>query len=227
MIVTYSINTYWSSRKESLDECTERVFSCLSSLKSCDMLFSQWYIQAFSKKKAHSPLNISYDDISNALNNGRNRGDFDNTIIDELGYSIGLWTGGKESESASVNIRCGIYSLFVPNVCILRLPYKEDITARIFNIHTLTCFMRSFIDYFNPDWSIVLTSDLDIIPGKINVGWITYYRSQYYTLPPLGNTFKTDKLQNGSIVTIMPDDQNNDMNLDYDLLYKLRAEFNS
>jgi hypothetical protein len=56
------------------------------------------------------------------LTQGVNRGDLDNEVIPELGYSLSLHTGGANEGYVSLRIYCGCYSPWVGNNLVLMLP---------------------------------------------------------------------------------------------------------
>ncbi|AVH44753.1 Imm52 family immunity protein [Agrobacterium salinitolerans] len=155
---SYFAAAYWSSRKETLEECTRRATCFLANLAGVSDTLRGWREKSKSRKKALTQKMISIecsDDVRVMLEKGRNRRDMDRSIIEELGFGFGLWNGEAGSDEAGLSVRCGIYNASgVSNAVVLNLPRSFDPASG----KTVLALARSFIDAWEPE-SFVLTTN--------------------------------------------------------------------
>jgi hypothetical protein len=115
------IGLYWSARRESVDQCSERSFSALSCLHAHG--FTSFYRLGRSRNEAlKRPFELSLASIRQLLKRSVNRNDTDRKPIPVLGYSFNLWSGGPDDFCYEVSGCCGSYSRVVGNNFLLRLP---------------------------------------------------------------------------------------------------------
>jgi len=115
------IGLYWSARRESLDQCSERSFSALTCLRAHG--FSSFYHLGRTRKEGlKHPFELSLASVRQLLKRGVNRNDINRKPIPDLGYSFHLWSGGRDNHSYAVSSYCGSYSRFVGNNFLVHLP---------------------------------------------------------------------------------------------------------
>src|SRR4051794_30187502 len=125
MLETYYIGAYWGARRESADACAHRTQHFLECLAACDPLFLHWFKLGQSRKEAlQHEIKPDQETLQKALLAGKNRTDRDQ-VLEDLGFRLGLWTGGNDEGSAGLSIHCGCYSSRVGNSCVIELP-EED-----------------------------------------------------------------------------------------------------
>jgi len=93
------IGLYWSARKESLDQCSERSLNALRCLRQHG--FSAFYLLGRTRKEAlKHPFELSFAAVRELLNCGVNRYDTGRREpIPDLGFSFYLWSGGPDDFS--------------------------------------------------------------------------------------------------------------------------------
>jgi hypothetical protein len=165
---------YWGPRAESVEECAARLTRFLDELEAAHPLLAMRY------ELGHSPRSgaPSTLDATALLRGGRNRRDTDGTVIEELGYSVGLWNG-DDSAGAGLSVGCGTTSAWIVNAVVLSLPVDDDDGRPVplpteVNRRAFT----SLVQCWAPDWA-TWTSDAarDAQPDDadaIVLGWLTY-----------------------------------------------------
>lgn len=207
---SFYAGAYWTARKETVEACTSRAVACLLGLAACDPLFSRWLKLGKSRKEAlKNEVSISPEEIKALLIKGVNRRDANKEIIQELGMTVGLWTGGKNEEAASIMIHCGSYSTIVGNSCVIDLPYGEEAAKRILKIETLISIAEVMVRSWDPDWVTVsswrLREKVLTLESAIpQVGWLTYISNRLGSIssvPPPAELIKIDETGNLLIAT--------------------------
>ncbi|WFU12158.1 hypothetical protein QA646_19655 (plasmid) [Rhizobium sp. CB3090] len=154
---SYFAAAYWPSRRETLEGCAERATYFLSDLAGISDTLRGWRKKAKSRKAALAQKVISAEDSNDMralLENGRSRRDMDRSVIEELGYGIGLWNGQAGSDEASLSVRCGVYDVSgMSNAVVLSLPRSFDLTSG----KGVLALARSFAEAWEPE-RFILTS---------------------------------------------------------------------
>ncbi|HEY0604895.1 MAG TPA: Imm52 family immunity protein [Herpetosiphonaceae bacterium] len=178
---SFYIGVYWGVRKESVASCAERTAKLLTCLATCDPIFEHWFEQGRSKKEAlKSEIKVEPEALQKLLLGGKNRTDVGNEVIKELGFRVGMWTGGSDDGSASLTIKCGSYAP-IPgiNSCILSLPIEEPIAERLLHVPVLTSLLECMVAVWSPEWGLVTSRQYQSLPGNLGAdvpqtGWIVY-----------------------------------------------------
>jgi len=173
------VGAYWGARKESVDLCADRLMALLNGVTVCGDLFSQWYEKGGSRREAMATrIDIqSRESVAKLLEAGRNRTDVDKAVIDSLGFSIGIWNGQPDEQSASLGIVCGCYSNNpnLRNSVVLELP--ENAGA---HLDRDRCFalLTTVIKSWEPEWAGVISRSSRIArnykPGRPFLDWMLY-----------------------------------------------------
>lgn len=189
------IGAYWGNRRETSAECAQRVAHLLIDLASCDDTFARWFRKGRSRKDALArEIKADQVQLQELLECGRRRRDTDRTIVEDLGFRIGLWNGAAGAET-ELTIRCGSYAstdeAWIQNSCVLALPREGDSFERTHRLAAVRAVLKAVVRAFDPDWAVV-SSDRQREstppsqpPGSPHVGWITYFSKRYGRLPPL------------------------------------------
>jgi hypothetical protein len=150
----YFLGAYWGDRKESVEECANRVVECLSAIPKCDEAFSRWYLTGRSRKEAlEGEFLVTREAVKQQLLKGRNRRDVGGEVIENLGFSLNLWNGGKDSQDVRFSIQCGTYAANpnLCNSCLLNLPSEGLPRERVLRVDALLCLMGAVVAGFDPD----------------------------------------------------------------------------
>ena len=217
MTMRYMLGAYWPARKESVEECASRLHAFLAQLTASDSALVTWYERAQSRKRA---LRKSADTgdrnyLQSLLNQGRNRRDVGHTVIDELGFHVGLWNGGDARSEAGLSVTCGLYwvsptpNASMSNCVVLHLPTdlgELNQTERM--AHLLAATARAW----EPDWAGVMSNESMKARGfdasAPFVDWMVYVPRQIRGVPPPSSVIALKGL--GSLITVHPTPPLND-----------------
>ncbi len=125
----FYLGIYWPARRRSLSQCREGESVQRSrELTKVDGRLAQWFLKGWTRAHALQHQ-VSLDDqsIAKLLLDGRNRTDYDNKVIENLGFSMAfLWNGATAGNEVAIStfIVGAIYSKWVGNNAILDLPFS-------------------------------------------------------------------------------------------------------
>jgi hypothetical protein len=185
----FYLGIYWPARRESLSQCTKRVSTALRELTKVDGRLAQWFLKGWTRAHALQHQ-VSLDDqsIAKLLLDGRNRTDYDNKVIENLGFSMALWNGATAGNEVAISFHCGAYSKWVGNNAILDLPFQRKHAGDICNFCKLRQILLILVRCFDPDWGVVTSHHLrkvvNIPVGKPTAGWLTYLSTRYGVSAP-------------------------------------------
>jgi hypothetical protein len=155
----HKLCAYWQPRKESIHACGDRLGRFLTALSACDPVFAAWYERGASRRKGKQ-AEIDFKNeahLLDLLDRGRNRRDVGKEVMEDLGFRVGLWNGGKSAKMAGLSVTCGLYATVAGlggNCLILDLP--EDLgdlqqSERMASVLTLAATS------WEPDWAGVFS----------------------------------------------------------------------
>ncbi len=208
-----NVRARWAARQEPIEECASRAVECLRRLGECDEAFRKWFKRGMSREEAlASRVEVTLEACQDLLARGRNRRDFDNTVIEELGFATSLWNGRDGDAGAGVSFACGQYPdatiLPGPNQCCVDLPYGGGAAKRVLRLGKLKCVTAAVVGSWNPDWVRVSTYAMDqaVYPSTYRgqmAGWLTYASDRYGALPRLPREYETTDVEGlGSLIVI-------------------------
>lgn len=203
----YFLGAYWGSRKEPVEQCTERVLKCFGDLAKCDETFSRWFRTGRSRSEAlERKVDFTDEKIKELLLRGRNRRDIGHEIIEELGFSITLWNGAEDTQAIGLRIHCGASSSYVGNSFLIDLPSQAPARDRVVRLELLLCAMRAIVESFEPDWATVMPASLvrttESLMQKPAVGWLFYAARHLLPSPDIAALRRVDVPGHGSIFVI-------------------------
>lgn len=211
---TYFLGAYWFDRKESVEQCTERVIRCLAELGKCDAACSRWFRGGRSRKQAlEREFNISDKAVKELLLHGQHRRDVGKEVIEDMGFSMSLWNGGEDCQSVGFRAHCGAYTgnLSLGNSCVVNLPSEGPPSERLLRVDTLLCLMRAVVESFDPDWATVMPDALlqTLKFGSKNpaVGWLFYGADRVLRLPRLPATTRVVSIPSRGNVVVTSEDR--------------------
>jgi hypothetical protein len=173
------IGAYWGPRQESVAQCAERLMACLERLHDCDEVFSQWFEKGKSRKDALSkPFEFrAEDNVLRLLEASRHRHELDRSVMDDLGFMVGLWNGGSDVRSTSLSVTCGSYieNLNLRNSVVLDLP--EELGGLADKDHCVQV-LKCVAETWEPDWAGVISrtsrNARSFNPAVPFVDWMVY-----------------------------------------------------
>ncbi len=106
---------YWDERRESVEQCTERLDCFMEQIGPVSAYLKQWYKPARSKSAAlKRPIALDRVQLHELLEKGRNRDETpQRQVIDALGFHIAMWSGEQpDGRGVLLDILCGAYGPF-------------------------------------------------------------------------------------------------------------------
>lgn len=208
-MVQYKLSAYWEAREENADACTERLFRFLDRLANCDPAFAQWYEKAMSRRKAKQ-VEIDYRAKWRLLDlvlRGRSRLDSDGSVIENLGFLVGMWNGQWSRKMAGLSIQCGLYATISCNTVILQLP--EDLGS-LRDCERMTVVLTAVVECWEPDWAGVYSTEAmnarDFNVDVPFVDWVVYISWAKYAHPVVSAPSIVQSIDNlGSLIVVQRD----------------------
>jgi hypothetical protein len=207
------LHARWGDRKESADECAGHAVECLQQLAVCDAAFGQWFKRGKSRKEAlEGRFEPTFESCRDLLEKGRNHFDTTKEVIEDLGFSMGLWNGGEEGSAVGLRFHGGAYPAVPrmpnPNDCVIDLPYGGSAADYLLSKGKLRQITSAVVESWNPDWARVSTFHMrqslypELYQG-VEVGWLTYLSDRYGPLPKLPDDCEVTKVEGvGSLIVI-------------------------
>lgn len=201
-----TLGAYWKPRRETIEQCANRLLGFMQGIAQCDEVFVDWYHLGRSRKDALKRKidTRSPDELFTLLYKGRHL-NFYKEVIENLGFSIGIWNGGEPGKEVSLHISCG-QSAEVPGLrgnCVV-ISFPEDLrgladparTSRILLLAS-TCW--------EPDWAGIFSNeamsnrDFRVEPF---VDWMVYVPNKINSVPPPSSVAYLDN--GGSLIVVQP-----------------------
>lgn len=185
----HKLCAYWQPRKESVHACADRLGRFLIALSACDPVFTFWYERGSSRRKGKQ-FEVDFKSeahLLDLLERGRNRRDVGKEVMEDLGFRIGLWNGGKTVKMAGLSVNCGLYATVAGlggNCLILDLP--EDL-GDLQRSERMADVLATVATSWEPDWAGVFSVDAmntrgynPVVPF---VDWMVYVSLKLAPLP--------------------------------------------
>jgi len=209
---SYYVGAYWGDRRESIDDCSNRLFNCLLKLRNCDEIFRNWYRTGCSRKQAlERKIPIDTLNLRKLLDKyGRHATDIGNKTIEDLGYCINIWNGeSMERGEVGLSISCGLHSELseLVNCCVINLPYEGLSLERIVKSDMFVKILSSVVSSWEPDWAVATPEsvrDLFKVPHRSPYyGWVLYLSERRGKVPFLPYPSRIVPIENfGNIIVI-------------------------
>ncbi len=202
----FVLGAYWPCRRESADQCGNRIRKFLGGLRECDSIFEQWYEKGRSKNRAYENR-VDIDDneyVKNLLNRGRRRIDIGDDVTNDLGYSIGLWNGATEDRAVGLSISCGIChndpKTDLYNRVVLDLP------RNLGELHLTECMAHILaiaVKTWEPAWVCVISRSMMLARGmRSGSDWMLFTPRKIDYVPSPSSVIPLQGV--GTIVVVRP-----------------------
>ncbi|MBI3862416.1 MAG: immunity 52 family protein [Planctomycetia bacterium] len=210
------IGAYWGPRRESADQCADRLTQCLRSLANCDAIFRDWYKKGRANRtRLAKPVDwSSHDILVNLLNSGRSRLDSDHSVMEDLGFIVSLWNRAERLKASDFMARCGLYTCnpFLGNSFVLDLPKDLGTLAQKENL--LKAFV-AIVEAWEPNWAGVISrrsrDAREFVPGRPFVDWMIYVNRTDVDSSALPATASTKCLnEHGAVIVVQNEPINPD-----------------
>lgn len=201
----FYLRACWGPREASLRECARRCSSFLSALAKLTPHFAKWYEFDSSKKSA---VGASETALADVLKRGVAVTDVGREVIQEGGFGLRLWNRRQDETRTSISIRCGVYSPWVPNLCLVR-PEHLGLTNSFPSVHIVVQVVKAMVQIWDPD-DVVVTSLLtdERVPRTWDgpdVGWITYLSDRHGPIPELRKVARTERVDELGTLMMLTD----------------------
>lgn len=211
MPIDIYLGAYWGARQESARACASRLARCLAGFGTISPLLAAWYqerrdilpsveemldlpeAEIDALYAAHEatapgiPVPVSVDHLSSLLEPDRYRGALDDTIIENMGYIIDLWTGDPH-QGIVCSGACGGWAPVGTNSFVLNFLDENDEMRSLIEPPTAKSLLRVAVEAWDADWAIVTRARVSNLKGRPNTGWITFLGPRYQPVPDLGDT---------------------------------------
>jgi Immunity protein 52 len=206
MSTRFFLGAYWPARKESIEQCADRMLRFFADLRACDDALATWYELGRTRKQAQGKVaDVSSRDYwLTRLKEGKNRRDTDRTVIEELGFSVGLWNGREKQKVAGLHVICGNYSAWTGGNNVT-LDFPEEL-GTLKQPERMSGVLAAVARAWEPDWAGVMSRDAmsaRAFNAKVPfVDWMVFVPRKIGNVPvPSSLT----QLENGSLIMVQPD----------------------
>ena len=206
----YFVGAYWGPRQETAQECARRAENFLHLLPRCDPTFTQWY-RGGRKVPPGLPGHPIEDagELERLLLEGRNRSDFDRTLIlEDHGFMAGVFNAKKGR--TRLDFHCGAYFPEGHNFCLLDPPSEGPVRERLLSAPVLAQVLTCMATAWDPDFATA--SSLEMLrhtekrEWEVRVGWLTYVSRRLGTVPPLPAPVRIEPVgTQGWLLTLSPE----------------------
>lgn len=186
-MMNFMLGAYWDARPDSLEKCTEDVKRLLAGLAQTDPFLANWHEVGRSRKDALKKAVDAADTqrIRDLLLKGRNRRDIGRQVIEELGFSLSLWSrASDEVAAASIRIHCGCYSKLVGNNVLIDLPSNSARPQWVKNARALLALVA---EVWRPKWAGIMSKraikERDYDADYPFVDWMVYVPRAVQAMP--------------------------------------------
>lgn len=212
------LRAYWPPRHETSDSCAGRLGRFLHEISTLDAVFATWYKLGKSLRLSKKSVidSASKSSLVELLEGGRNRTDVGKRVIEELGFSVGLWNGLGNSQMAGLNITAGSYSNakgLGGNCVLLDLP--EDL-GELGNHERMANLLAITATSWEPNWAGVMSRNA--VTGTASadspiVDWMVYISNEIAIREPrvsaASAVFRVGDIGHIVIIQNFPVDQRN------------------
>ncbi len=205
----YFVGAYWGPRQETARVCAQRAEHALRLLADCDPSFAQWY-RAGRKAPPGLPGHPvqEIEDLERLLLAGRNRGDVSRAILEDMGFTMGLFNARQER--TRLEFHCGAYYPEGHNYCLLEPPKDAPVHERLLSAPVLARILTSMVAAWDPNF--VTASSLEMLrlvegpERETRVGWLTYVSRRLGRVPPLPAPVRIEPVgTQGWLLTLSPE----------------------
>jgi hypothetical protein len=147
------LGLYWGVRREPIELCARRAYDSLRALRALG--YERYFLRGRSRRGAlEHELNVTLETVLATLAKGANHTDMPRRPIPELGWRMGLWSGGPDEECYSVDFHCGAYSDHVRNSVVMDLPHAGPLRIDASLERALKAY-EALVEIWIPDQAVL------------------------------------------------------------------------
>ena len=179
MSSSWTLRAAWGDRPEPVASCARRLVAWLDGMAGADPALAEWFLKGRTRASADRPVPRDDPDAVEALLlGGRNRRDSGGEVIEELGFSIGLWNRQPVAVGLRATVGGSAAAKGVRNSLALTLPPVSAESASLHQRATAERVMAALVEAWDPQWASWYTLPLldAQAPGPHEpvVGWLTH-----------------------------------------------------
>ncbi|MFY0526153.1 Imm52 family immunity protein [Archangium gephyra] len=199
----FQVGAHWAGRRESAEECAQRVEALFQQLGQCDPAYASWFEFAYSRK--HS-LGLPFEPTSEAFLRFFKRRKY---RLDRDVFTFEAWTGQeRQGRGGMLRFLCGSNSPYYANGCQLYLPREEPAASRVLALPVLKQVVRTIVRVWDADGCAVIAEGDRVTrkameDGRPCVGWLTYVANRCGSLPPLPEQVHLEPLEDQGTLILL------------------------
>ena len=204
MTESYYAGSYWLARPESGAACAQRAESFFRALERCDRAWAHWRDTEPHQDATQSPVRLDAASLARRFERENHRQGPD-------GFRLSFWSGESVTESTALSVRCGAATPWLSSMCVLDLPTRGALAARVLTAAVLTDVLRAMVLRWEPEWAIATSHEhrqqvSERAKAGTFVGWITYFSRLRGVVPPLPAPVRVETVEEqGTLVILTPD----------------------
>lgn len=164
----------WRARKESVDVCSNKIYSFLSGIAEVSPVFSNLFVVSKRYPEPGLKLSEAKDKLGTILMEKKDKDP-------DSGFGISVWNAFEGGESVRINILCGEAGGWLDNRCSIGFPTNADIFQALTKQEVITRLVELVVHIFDPECGYLFSSELADKLDDFNApfprfGWATYIR---------------------------------------------------
>lgn len=126
MQVRILARAFWGPRLEEPETGAEKIVCMMEGLRAIDeTAYSGWFLLGWSRQEAlRHEVSATADSVAAALEVSRT--DTDQTIMEDLGFSLSVWNGAPDVLALDMRCHFNVTTPFVKNSVIVALPPDSE-----------------------------------------------------------------------------------------------------
>jgi hypothetical protein len=216
---TYIFWLYWSDRRESPEQCADRLARMIDGLADCDPLFAQWNEMLVDDDDVQTPfckVPADRQELTTIFLTHRSYYDVPpDKPWPEMGYLVAMQNGKQRSQITGVTIVAGSYvGRARANSIHMKIGDPRIRTGCPWHGSELRDVMRVLIEAWRPDEAVLSALNYEAPPPRNDMGkqllpsagWLTYLtREQLLKVTP-PNGVRVDYLADGGAILTLCDE---------------------
>lgn len=205
----YYFGVYWKARKESIDQCAQRLEDFFSNLRNIDSrLLKLRPVLEKESDQADYPSQREY--LKYVLEQGVNQNDVGGEVIPDLGYSATFVGEGDSQPAISIKLTCCVYSEWNSNACVIYIPKEKALESIFLEQNMIRDLFKQLVKCWNPDHGRLTNFELEeelMVDGEyVDVGCVTYRSNRLGLLPVITEpSWMEDIDKNGYLIFAVED----------------------
>jgi len=172
------VGAYWGDRRESATECGRRLAECVECLGRAHPVLASWFRLGTSKAAAKTPVAVNASSLAGLFEKGRSRRDDNGEVIEELGFSVGMWNRARPAVKLSAFGGSYVGHPGIVNSFLLNVSAPDDGAESLYEPDTAKAVFEAAVSAWEPEQATWTTyawhTAQSPAPREPVVGWLTY-----------------------------------------------------